>query len=189
MIASELPAVAPVQKENASISDRTLHAILSMAGREVAIKVLALVGWVVLARLLEPEVFGLFAVASFAINLFTLFSEVGLGASLVRARGELHPRELRALFTYQLVWFALPALALFLGAQGFSGGRGMADLSLVLQALAVSFVIISMRTVPSILSQRRLAYGPIVVADVSAQAAFWLVAVGLSLAQMRAWSV
>ncbi|MEP6774003.1 MAG: oligosaccharide flippase family protein [Chloroflexota bacterium] len=172
-----------------SVQSRTLLALLSMVGRELAIKLLALVGWVVLARLLDLSTFGLFAVSSFAVNLFVVVFEVGLGASFVRDK-DVDERELAALFTYQLLWVVLLAAVV-------AGGWPLVSIILtglpvegpVVPALALSFVIISLRTVPSILTQRRLAYGPLVVSDVLAQAAYWIAAIAAAFAGSGAWSV
>src|SRR5207253_5098296 len=70
-----------------AVRRRTLWGVASMTARELVIKLLALAGWIVLARLLDPPVFGLFAIANFSVNVFVLFSEVGLGAALVRRAG------------------------------------------------------------------------------------------------------
>lgn len=159
---------------------------MSMAGREVVVKLLALVGWVLLARLLDPSAFGWFAVANFSINVFALLSELGLGAQLIRRQGEIPRRELNGLFTLQLtVVTLLSAIAslLALAAGGFSIETA------IVCALALAFVIISLRTIPSVIAQRQLLYGPTVLADVAGQVSFWLVAVAGALAGMGTWSV
>src|SRR5207248_2891407 len=166
---------------------RTLFAVLSMVGREFAIKLLAFGGWILLARLLDPSTFGLFAVSSFAVNLFVLVCEVGLGATFVRERS-VADRELHALFTYQLTWVLLLAGLAMVASPFFSGLLGVAESALVVQALALSFIIISLRTVPSILTQRRLNYLPLVMSDVAAQAAYWIASISFALLGLGAWS-
>src|SRR5215211_918570 len=88
-----------------TVQRRTLGAIMSMGVREFAVKALAFGGWIVLSRLLDPPTFGIFAITSFALNLFILLSEVGLGASLIR-QPDVSNNDLSALFTYQLAWSA-----------------------------------------------------------------------------------
>jgi O-antigen/teichoic acid export membrane protein len=160
-----------------------------MVGRELAIKLLAFAGWIVLARLLDLSTFGLFAISSFAVNLFVVVFEVGLGASFVRDK-DVDQRELAALFTYQLVWVVLLAAVVAGGWPLLSAVLpGLPASGLVVPALALSFVVISLRTVPSILTQRRLAYGPLVVSDVLAQAAYWIAAIAAAFAGSGVWSV
>ena len=62
-----------------SVRRRALGGVLSLAGRDIALKVLAFAGWIILARLLDPATFGLFAVASFTLSVFALFSQLGQG--------------------------------------------------------------------------------------------------------------
>lgn len=188
MLVPEIPTPQAGQATG-SVQSRTLLALLSMVGRELAIKLLAFAGWVVLARLLDLSTFGLFAVSSFAVNLFVLVFEVGLGASFVRDK-DVDQHELAALFTYQLLWVVLLA-ALVAGGWPLLSAvlPGLPDGGLVVPALALSFVIISLRTVPSILTQRRLAYGPLVISDVLAQASYWIAAIAAAFAGLGVWSV
>jgi O-antigen/teichoic acid export membrane protein len=185
-----MPSDAQPQASRAdSIGRRTLRAVFNLTTREAAIKVLAFAGWIVLARALQPELFGLFALASFSTNLFNIFSEVGLGAAFVRSREEVPRRALDSLFTYQLVWFLGPALLFFLCAPVLAQYYGLPDLMPLLQALAVSFILISLRTAPSILLQRRLQYGLIAISEVLAQATYWAFAIIFALAGLGVWAL
>lgn len=167
-----------------TVQRRTLGAIMSMGVREFAVKALAFGGWIVLSRLLDPATFGIFAIASFALNLFILLSEVGLGASLVR-QPDVTNQDLSALFTYQLAWSA-PLALIAIAASFFVPGDGIAP---AIQALAISFLLISLRTTPSIIAQRKLTYAPIVLSDVTSQLAYWLIAIGAAFAGWGIWSV
>lgn len=167
-----------------TVQRRTLGAILSMGVREFAVKSLAFGGWIVLARLLDPATFGIFAVSSFALSLFILLSEVGLGAALIRQPSVSNP-ELNALFTYQLAWTAPLSLIAVLTAALLPLG----ELTFVVQSLAVAFLLISLRTAPSIIAQRKLTYAPIVVSDVISQVVYWTIAIVTAFAGWGVWSV
>jgi O-antigen/teichoic acid export membrane protein len=177
---------APTQP---SVRRRALGGVLSLAGRDVALKLLAFGGWIALARLLDPATFGLFAVASFALSVFALFSQLGLGASVVRDRGEVDRRRLDALFTLQLavvVGFALlmagaaPLLALI---------ANDARLGWLVGALSAALVLLSLRSMPAAMQERDLAYGAPVLADIVTQVTFWVVAIGGAWAGWGIWSV
>jgi lipopolysaccharide exporter len=170
-----------------SIQRRTVRALLSMAGREIVLKLLAFVGWIVLARLLDTGTFGLFAISSFGVNLFVLLSEVGLGAAFVRQE-KISSQNLSALFTYQLAWAVLVGALAMLAAPTLGVLFGFPESGLIVQALAISLIIISLRTVPCIISQRNLKYGAMVMSDVAAQIAFWLAALTAALAGLGAGS-
>jgi teichuronic acid exporter len=185
----ELPTLSPGRPGGEDVKQRTLDGVTRMAGREMLIKLLALGGGIVLARALEPAAFGLFAVATFVVGLFTMFTELGFGAALIRKPGMLHPKELNTFFNFQLVVVSILCVALILLAP-LAGlvykGEGI---TWIIRALSVSLFLTSLRSVPLVISERNLAYGPVALADVSGQVAYWLVAVGMALAGFGVWSL
>jgi len=180
-------AAFDLEESDHSIHRRTLRALVSMVGREFVLKLLAFVGWIVVARLLDTSTFGLFAVSSFAVNLFVVVSEVGLGATFVRQQ-TVSARQMNSLFTYQLAWVILIGAVAVVVSPAIQGLLGLPQSGLLVQALAVALVVISLRTVPCIISQRRLNYGPMVLSDVAAQIAYWAAAFAAAVAGMGAWS-
>ena len=168
------PAVLP----QPNVRRRALGGVLSLAGRDAALKVLAFAGWIALARLLDPATFGLFAVASFALSVFALFSQLGLGAAVVRDRGHVDRRRLDALFTLQLAVVAGFALLMAAVAPVLAVASGNAGVGWLVAALAAALVLLSFRSVPAAMQERDLAYGAPVLADIVTQLTFWAVAIG-----------
>lgn len=172
-----------------SVRRRALGGVLSLAGRDVALKLLAFGGWIALARLLDPATFGLFAVASFALSVFALFSQLGLGASVVRDRGEVDRRRLDALFTLQLAVVAVFAVIMLAVAPALATATGDAGVGWLVGALAAALVLLSLRSVPAAMQERDLAYGAPVLADIVTQVTFWAIAIGGAWAGWGIWSV
>ncbi|HET9494095.1 MAG TPA: oligosaccharide flippase family protein [Chloroflexia bacterium] len=172
-----------------SVRRRALGGVLSLAGRDVALKLLAFGGWIALARLLDPATFGLFAVASFALSVFALFSQLGLGASVVRDRSEVDRPRLDALFTLQLAVVAGIALLTAAAAPLLALAANDAGLGWLVVALAAALVLLSLRSVPAAMQERDLAYGAPVLADIVTQVTFWTVAIGGAWAGWSIWSV
>ncbi|HVS06628.1 MAG TPA: oligosaccharide flippase family protein [Candidatus Dormibacteraeota bacterium] len=162
---------------------------MRLAGREIIVKLLQLVGSIVLARVLAPSTFGIFAIAYFAINLFAVFSELGLGAALIRKPGDLGRHELEAVFTCQLAFILGLSSILFLVAPVFVLVYKVPNAVWVVRALSIALFLTSLRTVPVVIAERRLAYGPIAVSDLSRHLTFWVVAVLLALAGFGVWSL
>jgi O-antigen/teichoic acid export membrane protein len=180
-------AAFDLEESDHSIHRRTLRALLSMVGREFVLKVLAFLGWIAVARLLDASTFGLFAVSSFAVNLFVVVSEVGLGAAFVRQQ-TVSARQMNSLFTYQLAWAILIGGVAVAATPLIQSWLGLPQSGLLVQALALALVVISLRTIPCIISQRKLDYGPMVLSDVAAQIAYWSAAFAAAIAGMGAWS-
>jgi O-antigen/teichoic acid export membrane protein len=112
---------------------------------------------VVVARLLLPSDYGLVGMAAIYINLFTLFSEFGIGTAVVT---------LQDLTQYQLS--QLNTLSLFVGFLGSTISAAAAiplgkffrapDLPSVVIVLSVGFTISGLRTVPYSLLQKELRF-------------------------------
>jgi len=120
----------------------------------------------------RPASFGLFAVAKLRRQSLCAGERNGAGGGF-RAPADGREPRFDALFSYQLLWAGLLTLLLapLLPLSMWLVGWG--DLALVAGALALAFFFISLRTVPSIIAQRKLAYGSIVAADIASQIAYW----------------
>jgi len=72
---------------------------LLLGAQKVVSVVVTAAGGIALARLLTPEVFGLYAILFFVITLAVRGSELGLGAALIQRRDLDLARGLSAAFT------------------------------------------------------------------------------------------
>lgn len=123
-------------------------------GAEGLLQVIALM---VLARLLAPGEFGLFAATMIVIGFSTIFSGLGVGPAIVQ-RPELEDRHVRVGFTLSiilslivagLVWACAPALAAFFR---------LPALAPVVQATSVVFAFQGIAMVAHALAQRALRF-------------------------------
>ena len=163
--------------------------IATLIGREAAIKLVSIVGWIVLARTLSPSIFGLFAIATFVLALVGLFSDLGLGAAFIRRRRDATPDELSGLFTFQLVVTTMMGVVVFAVAPVVGLAYREPGLAGVLRALAIALILGSLRTVPTILCERSLRYGPVVLSDVTGQLSYWFIAIYGAFGGWGVWSL
>src|SRR5207237_9196622 len=73
----------------------------AMLFRQGALTMLTVAGNVVLARILSPADFGLYAVVGAVVNFFNMVGDVGLGAALIQQADEPSEGQLRSVFTVQ----------------------------------------------------------------------------------------
>jgi len=172
-----------------SVKGRAVGGVASLVARELAVRLIQLAGGIALARILAPATFGLFAISYFAVNVFALFSELGLGAAFIRRQEAVSDKELESLFTFQLILVCILAACLFMLAPAFSHVYRVSDATWMIRALSVALILISLRTVPVVIAERNLSYGPIMLSDVVRQVAFWILAVTLAVAGFGAWSL
>jgi O-antigen/teichoic acid export membrane protein len=168
---------------------RTLRSFLLLGAQKVVSVVVTAAGGIALARLLTPEVFGLYAILIFVITLGVRFSELGLGAALIQRRDLDLATGLSAAFT------ATFALALVLGAVIMAAAPLVArwpgvssEVTAPVRWLALLVVFSSLRMPAMVLLERRLAYLPLTIAETADTVAFYVVAIAAAVAGAGLWS-
>jgi hypothetical protein len=177
------PASAP------SLRGRTLRSFLLLGAQKAIAIVVTAGGTIALARLLTPEVFGLYAILSFVITLGVRFSELGLGAALIQRRDLDAADGLGAAFTATLGLALLLGAAIAAAAPLVARWPGVpADVTAPLRGLALLVVLSALRMPAAVLLERRLAYLPLTIAETADTVAFNVVAVAAALAGAGLWS-
>jgi O-antigen/teichoic acid export membrane protein len=162
---------------------RTLRNFLLLGAQRVLSLLMIAAGGILLARLLTPEEFGLYAIIAFAIGLGVTFSDLGLGTALIQRR-DLDPSEsLGAAFLLNLALAAALALAIAALAPFLARWLAVAtDVTAPLRCLAALIVLSSLRMPAAVLLERRLAYLPLTVAETADTVVFYAVAVAAAAA-------
>jgi teichuronic acid exporter len=140
---------------------------------------------VLMARLLRPEDFGLFAMAAVFVDLFLVLSDFDVGAIVV-ARRELGGRELSSLFWLVLLVSVSVGLLTFALTPWLVGLYGEPRLEPVLRLLTLSFVLVPLGAVAIGVIERRLDFRLMAVVDVLSLATAAVLAAVLAL---RGWGV
>src|SRR5437764_10089730 len=85
----------------------------AMLLRQLALKLLGLGGSVILARVLVPADFGLYALVGTVISFFNVVGDVGLGAAIIQQPEEPSEKQLRSVFTVQQLLASVVVLVIF----------------------------------------------------------------------------
>jgi teichuronic acid exporter len=168
---------------------RTLRSFLLLGAQRIVSIAVTAAGSIVLARLLTPEVFGLYAILVFVITLGVRFSDLGLGSALIQRRDLDGDGALGAAFTTTLV-LAL-ALAGVIGAAAplVAWWPGVSsDVTAPVRWLALLIVLSALRMPALVLLERRLDYLPLTIAETADTLAFNGVAIAGALAGAGLWS-
>jgi O-antigen/teichoic acid export membrane protein len=162
---------------------------MALGGRQVVAWVVNFGAGVVLARLLTPADFGIYAIAAFVLTAFTAFGDGGLGASLVQQEEEPTPHDYRRVFCVQqlivgsvvlLVWALASVIVALYGLKP--------EYAWFIRLMALSLLITSFATISVTRLERWLAFGRIGVISAIESATFSLTAVGLALAGAGVYS-
>ncbi len=155
------------------IKKKSVSGALSYFVRTLFLQGIGLLSAAILTQYFEPEDFGVYGYVTQIIGLLVFFSDIGFAGALIQQKDEPTEVEYRTVFTVQqvLAWFIF-GVALFVSFSGFvSGELGEAG-TWVLLALAISFPLASLKTIPSIQLERKLNFSKLVVPQIVEQIVF-----------------
>ncbi|UCD97595.1 MAG: MOP flippase family protein [Chloroflexota bacterium] len=146
------------------------------------------ISFIVLARILPPEAFGLVALATVFTAFVEIFLDNGFTAAIVQ-REDLEPEHLdTAFWTSVLMGVILTVVGILLS--GFVASLFKEpDLEPILEWLSVSFVIIALSSTQVAILQRELAFKSLAARSLAATAVGGIVGVGMALAGFGVWSL
>lgn len=185
----DLPDLEPAV-EVGGIGRRGRAAVIQLALRTGLLRLVSLAGTVLLARILAPADFGVFAVIVLLTSVLVPFGDLGLGATLIQRREPPTERDLATAFTaQQVIWLILLAVGWLAAPLIRLAGPGMpVDAESMLRVAVVAVYVNQLRSVPVSMMSRVLRFGPLAAIEVVMQVANAVVAVGLALSGAGAWS-
>lgn len=173
--------VATTEEAVATIKKRSVRGAVSYTLRNLLIMGIGLAANGALTVYLSPAEYGVYYLVLSLTGLFTFLSDVGLAASLIQRKTEPSLTDLRTTFTVQqglALGIALLMTALTPLWQRLFHLNGT-ELQLV-YALAFSFPLASLKTIPSILLERKLRFDLLALPALAENLVFSLIAVFLA---------
>lgn len=192
--AGETPAVDDPVGHDAPVG--TMTAPGGSTGRQAAWNYLVfalcksstLIMTIVVARLLDPAEFGLFALALLVVNLFDYVKDLGVGAALVQSRRDWHGIAPTALLLSSA--FGVLASATLAGTAGFSAQLlGHAELAQPIRVLAIGLGISAAAAVPAAWVRRQMSFSSRLVPEFAGALAKTGVTIALAAAGHGVWSL
>ena len=160
------------------IKKKAIAGVVTFTLRTFFVQAFTFLATFILTILLAPEIFGIFFVVSAIINLFIYFSDVGLAAALIQKKEEPSRDDLVSTFTIQqLIIFSLVVIGLMISAKIAAFYKLDYQGLLLLRVLIFSSVLSSLKTIPSILPERKLNFTLLVIPQIAENIVFYTVAV------------
>ncbi len=155
------------------VKRKTVSGVISFFFRTALIQGIGLISALLLSAFLSPEDFGVYGFVTQLIGLLIFFSDIGLAASLVQMREEPSVTDYRTAFSLQqlLAWLIVLVTIGLIWIPGISNKIGHAGVW-VLFSLALSFPLASLKTIPSIMLERRLDFNRLVLPQIFEQLIF-----------------
>ena len=171
-----------------TLKKQTISGVKWVFLASIAQKLLSLGATVILARILSPADFGLFALAFVMIDGFGIFKSLGFDSALVRRKDDIDKAANTAFFLIPTMGLSLFIILFFVAPLG-ANFLGTPSVTNVIRALALIFVIGCFGKVPQTMLYRNMSFNYKAIAEVSAQLVYVLTAVILALNKLGVWSL
>lgn len=165
------------------IKQKSFLGAVALTSRTFILQVIAFISWFILGIILDPATFGIFYVVTAIVNFLNYFSDIGLAAALIQKKTEPDADDLATTFTIQeMLVFTIVSLALITSGW-FSNFYNLDKSGLFLfRALVISFFISSLKTIPSIILERKLAFDKLICPQLVENLVFYITAIILAIA-------
>ncbi len=151
-----------------TVARKSVKGVFALVSRTFLIQILTIFASFILTVYLSPESYGVFFVVSSIIVFLTYFQDIGLAAALIQKKEEVTTEEYRSTFTLQqILVLALIVPTLLFSKQIASFYNLTSDGYLLLLSLIISFFLSSLRTIPTVMLERRLDFKKLVLPQIA----------------------
>lgn len=163
------------------VKRRAVKGVAILTGRNIFIQAITFVSAALLTYFLEPPEYGVFFLVSAVINFLAYFGDIGLAAALIQRRENLTKTDLKTVFTIQQGLVLILLLIVFISTPIFKNFYHLGDEAVyLLWALGISLFLSSLKTIPTVLMERKLEFDKWVIPQLVETVVFNIVAVYLA---------
>jgi len=164
-----------------TIKARTVSGIVTLVSRSFLLQIVSTSGFLALSIFLGLPEIGLFIAVNDLISILGYFSDIGLAASLVQKKDQVSLTDLRTTFTLQqIIVLVLIGLMILLAPGIFVYYRVVGAGVSLYYALLLAFFLASLKTIPSVILERRLNFQVLASVEVVENIIFYSLAVFLA---------
>lgn len=150
-----------------TVKGRTIKGIVALTQQYFVVYAITLVAYYFLGQFLNPVLFGVFGVVSAIINFLVYFSDIGLAASLIQKKEQITQEDLKTTFTIQQILVFSLVIIVVAGTSIIKRFYNLDQSSVyLLYALCFSFLMSSLKSIPSVLLERHLKFEVIALAAI-----------------------
>lgn len=149
------------------IKKKAKSGVLILTSRTAFLQIISFLATFLLTVLLKPETFGIFFVVSAVVSFLSYFSDIGLAAALVQKKEEVTQDDLKTTFSIQFILVSVIVLiAYFLSGTIASFYHLDIQGLWLFRALIIAFFLSSLKTIPSIILERKLEFNLFVIPQI-----------------------
>jgi len=171
-----------------SLTQQTANGVKWAVGASFFQKSLSFGTMIILARILNPSIFGLFALAFVAIDGLGLFKSMGFDSALIQRKDNIEKAANTA-------FFIIPALGILLfiilavSAPYIGNFLNSQEAIPVMRALGLIFVFSCFSMVPKALLQKEMRFAKLALFETISAVIYSLVSISLALSGFGVWSL
>ena len=163
------------------IKKRSIAGVAALTSRTFFLQIITLVATFLLTVYLNPEQYGVFFVVSAAVNFLVYFSDIGLAAALIQKKEKINNEDLKTTFTIQQILVLTIVFISMIFSGIFAKFYNLSPQGLWLfRSLVFSLFLSSLKTIPSIILERKLLFNRLIIPQIIENVSFYLVAVWLA---------
>lgn len=171
-----------------SLTRKTTQGLFWVSLSTGLLKVMNFIITVILARLLEPEHFGLISIGLMVIVFFDLFRDMGIGAALIYRKTDMDKANNTAFFLFPATAIIFYMIS-FLVSPFISNFFNEPQVEPIVKLLSLTFVIWSLASVPYTLLDKNLEFKKKIIPQIVPKIGYGITAIGLAINGFGVWSI
>ena len=178
-----------MEQDIETVKQRSVSGVIALTSRTFILQIIAFISTLILTVLLDPSAFGVFFVVSAVISFLGYFSDIGLAAALIQQPDEPDRKELVTTFTIQQTVVVTLVIFSLLFSSAFGAWYQLTNPGLWLfRALVIAFFLSSLKTIPSVILERKLDFNKLVIPQIAENISFYATAILLAMQGFGLWS-
>lgn len=164
-----------------TIKSRAVKGATILTGRMILVQPINFFSMVLLTAFLTPAEFGIYFVVSAIKNFLSYFSDIGFAPALIQKKEKLEDIELKTIFTAQQALILILLLVAFISTSLIQNIYHLNQQAVyLLWALLFSLLLSSLKTIPSVILERKLEFNKWVIPQISETIIFNIIVVFLA---------
>jgi len=161
-----------------TVKKRSVAGVMVLTGRTFILQIIGLVAQLFLFAYLGKYEFGVFAIVSAVVNFLVYFSDIGLAAALIQKKETPTDTDLKTTFFVQQFLVISLIVLVFLLSPLITNHYSLSyDGRVLLYALSLSLLFSSLKSIPSVLLERKLEFVKLVFPQILEQVVYNVVLV------------
>lgn len=151
-----------------TVKKRTISGVAALTFRTFFLQVVGLVSFGIYGALFQTSQIGTYALVLAVKNFLGYFADIGLAGALIQKKEPLTDEDLKSTFLVQQSLVILLVIALLSATPFLQDFYQWSDeVVYLLWALAASFFISSLRTIPTVMMERKLAFQKLIIPQIA----------------------